>query len=295
MRLRPTPLGWKGMLLMAALLLAFEAAAYSNLFFLLVAFGFVLGGLGAALAIANVRAVAALRADAPSAAADARRPVAVRAQCRRAVFDVDVALILPAGDAPVGRVTGAGDCELRADLAGRPRGIAIAAAARVRSTWPFGLFAVARTLPCHVELVTWPAPTQAPAPTAAAATARAGGREPAVAGVRPFRAGDAISDVDWKATARRGEPMTKDREIAADAPAVVVVDRRLPPAAFEHALAAATTAVLAHAHRGAPLRLCSQDCDLALAPRRSAAEPLLRWLAAATPLPVDAPPPGGPR
>lgn len=291
MRLRPTILGWKGSLLMAALLLAHWSAPYSNLFFLMVAFGFVLGGIGAVLAIVDVRSIHAVAIDAPLAATGARRSVALRIDGGERAHGLRVALLLPDGEAPLGAVPG-GVAKAAGELAGRPRGIALATRLRVRSSWPFGLFVATRTLPCAVELVTHPAPAPDAATTGRAGHAQAlarGEREATIAGVRPFRPGDALGDIDWRATARRLEPMTKERERRANDSTTVVVDRRLPGEAFDQALAAATSAVLAHAQRNAPLRVRSQGCDLALGAGGS--RPLLRWLAAATPLPPDAPPP----
>jgi uncharacterized protein (DUF58 family) len=293
MRLRPTLLGWKGALLMAALLLAHCAAPYSNLFFLMVAFGFVLGGIGALLAVVDVRAIRAVAVDAPLAAAGARRPATLRLVGGERARGIAVALLLHDGEAPLGNVV-AGATTATGELAARPRGIESATRVRVRSSWPFGLFVASRTLPCALELVTHPAPATRSAALGHGGHARAharGEREPSVAGVRPFRAGDALGDVDWRATARRLEPMTKERDQRAIDPATLVVDRRLPADAFEAALATTTAEVLAHAQRGAPLRLRSQGCDLALAARAVGAAPLLRWLAAASPLPEGAPPP----
>lgn len=291
MDIRPTALGWKGFALLAALLLAYHAAAYSNLFFLLIAFGGVLGGLAAALGVANVRAVAEVRVAAPAAAAGARRTATLRVVARRAAHDVALVVTLPGGAATLARLDApAGASEHAAEAPGQPRGIAAVATAVACSSWPFGLFTCRRSLPIALELVTYPAPTTA-ALALAAMTAGRDGREPAIAGVRPFRPGDAVADVDWKATARRGEPMTKEREQPTHPQAVVVVDRRLAGPALEAALAGATAAVLAQAQRGLPLRLRSQGADLVLAPGRDGAAPLLRWLAAAGRLPADAPPP----
>jgi uncharacterized protein (DUF58 family) len=92
----------------------------------------------------------------------------------------------------------------------------------------------------------------------------------------------------WKATARRGTAVVKEREPDADQALLVVLDRRVAPAALEVALAQVCERVLSARDQGRNLRLCSQGFDSGPAPRT---ESLLRWLATAAPLPGTDPAP----
>jgi len=298
--IRPSGLGGKGVLLFCALELAFLATNYSNLFFLLLAFSAILGALGCWWAARNVRGVEVRDVELVGAAADAGRDVLVRLRAPgRARFDVGVELrlrreraTLPLCHAPMLH----GEQLVAGVMAPRPRGVEPFGELRVRSQFPFGLFVAELRLPLDGELVTWPAPDEheqsrgrGRSGDADGERARAG-RGDTLAGLRPFRAGDGLGDVHWKATARRGVAVVKERERDANALRECVLDRRCGADAFEVALSRATALVLAARH-GRPLRLLSQDCDLLVDADRGGADDALRWLAAAQPLPADAPPP----
>jgi uncharacterized protein (DUF58 family) len=293
-RIRLTLLGWKAMSLLAALTLAFFATAYSNLFFLLVTTCAALGALGALAAAANLRGVAVNDVELPLAAAGERRAVAVRLTAAKPRLDLRVALLAADGAAPAMPLgvcaMVAGPTTLAGELPPRERGVVAVRGLRLSSSWPFGLFAASRDVPAAAELTTYPAPSgEARRRTAGAAGDAANGpRDAGVSGLRPYRAGDSVTDVHWKATARRGAPVVKERDVEPPLADAAVVDRRLPPPEFAAALAGATADVLEHARRGQPLQLRSQGTRLAMIAQRDAAAPLLRWLAAATPLPADA-------
>lgn len=296
--IRLSALGAKGLLLFAALELAFLATNYSNLFFLLLTFSAVLGALGACWAWHNSRGVRVEHVRLEAAAADSRRDVAVRVCAPgRTRFDVSVALPLRGGGAEVAHADVlVGTATLPGALPPQPRGVQQLDHALVTSRFPFGFFVVTRRVPVCCDVVSYPSP--APAAGSAACAPDAGGgagvstqdRGADLAGLRPFRAGDAVGDVHWKATARRGEPVVKERASARSPLVDVVVDRRSEPAALERALSQATALVLA-ARSGAPVRLRSQGLDLRVEAERGGVDQALRWLAAATPLPSDAPPP----
>jgi uncharacterized protein (DUF58 family) len=72
-----------------------------------------------------------------------------------------------------------------------------------------------------------------------------------VRGVRPYRPGDAIRDVHWRTTARRGELMVREYDVAPAPELVLVVEPWLPPGAtpgdrgrLEAALSLAVTMAL---------------------------------------------------
>jgi uncharacterized protein (DUF58 family) len=304
-RIRPTELGTKGILLAIALEVAFLATAYSNLFFLLIVFCVVLGALGLWWNARNLAGLEVELVGAPIAAAGAPRRVslAVRA-ARRRRFDVAIACDVAGTHAPLLHLSALnGTTTGEANVPGLPRGIHRVARVAVGSRFPFGLFQVTRWLPVSFELVTHPAPLE----ERAAAACRAGDGELAaalvnqrgtdLASLRAFRPGDAVSDLHWKATARRGTPIVKEREPAGGEAVEVVLDRRCADAAFETALSLAATVVLAAAAASRPAVLKSQGTTLALGGGNRSPDPLLRWLAGATTLPADAgaPPEAGAR
>jgi uncharacterized protein (DUF58 family) len=301
-RIRPTELGLKGVLLLCALDLAFLATSYSNLFFLLLVFCVVLGALGLLWTFGNVRGITAQWVQAPAAAAGSPRDVRLSLSSRRrAAFDLAVALPPAAGGGELLRVPLLrGSTQATATLAGQPRGIQPVRTLQVTSRYPFGLFVVTRRLPVDGELVTHPRPLS-PAEAAAGTAdgegdlaALAGHRSSTLAGLRPFQRGDSTADVHWKATARRGSPVVKERELDAGETVEIVLDRRCSAEALESALSLATTWLLEAVASERPVHLRSQGYDGCLGGSHRSPAPLLRWLAGAQPLPSDGPaPPAG--
>jgi len=299
MRLLPTALGAKGALFFGVVLLMLLATPYSNLFFLLTAFLAVLGGLGAAGAWRNLRGFTAVVVAADAAPAGDRHEVAVRIGARpgRTGFGIAVWLDVCGDRRLLDTALVATDgTVVRGSVAGLPRGVHAVAAVRLWSRHPLGICAARRRLPvAATELVAYPNPTAGGAPRAdasePAATARRRTTEESVAALRDWRAGDALRDVHWRATARRGAPIVKERERDAGSGLEVVLDRRCDAGTLEGALSAAAGLVLDAQQRRLPLRLRSQGCELAHSVDRPAAAAMLRWLAAATALPADAPSP----
>ncbi|MBL8729504.1 MAG: DUF58 domain-containing protein [Planctomycetes bacterium] len=293
MRIRPTELGLKGLMLLAALEIAFLATSYSNLFFLLIVFCGVLGGVGLLTGMRNVTAVRVLAVDVPAGPAGQPRAVRLSLDARRRTFDLVFALddgtrdlLLPAIATAAGRQT------LPALLPDLARGVRDVRALRITSRFPFGLFELGVRRPLAIEVVTYPPPSLATAATSRRSQTHGrhhDGTQPAtVAGLRPFRTGDAVRDVHWKATARRGVPIVKEREAEAGDARTVVVDRRASADELERDLAAATAAVLSAAAAGPGVRLVSQGYTAHLPAGQPPPAAVLRWLAAATGLPADA-------
>ncbi len=297
MRIRPTDLGWKGLLLLGALEIAFLATAYSNLFFLLLTFCGVLGCLSLWWGFANLRGVAATQVVVPAAAAEAPREVLVSlASGSRPTQALTVALRIDGKFVPVAHAHAQEQLQtLRGSLPPRRRGLALASAARVQSAWPFALFTVSRDVPIRVEVVTTPAPAGDATTTAALAeagdvSAWLGARGNSIRELRPFRTGDSLGDVHWKATARRGTAVVKERERHADHGLVLALDRRCAPATLETLLSAVARLAKVTQERGGNLRVLSQDADHALGPHTATAQhdAFARFLAAAMPLPASA-------
>ncbi|MEZ6036154.1 MAG: DUF58 domain-containing protein [Planctomycetota bacterium] len=296
MSLRPTALGGKGLLLFAALELAFFATSYSNLFFLLLAFCCVLGGVGLWWTVRNVLGVQAVAFDAPLAAAGATRAALVTLDGGgRPRFAIDVAIATGEGRCRIGTALRVdGPTRLHGELAPQRRGLHAVERLQVWSRFPFGLFEARLEVPTHGELVTWPAAQSSDADGAAASDEGDDGAAPPLpgrgaswSGLREFRSGDSIGDVHWKATARRGTAIVKERERDQAETLQLVIDRRLDEEPFERALAEAATLALAAAD-GAPITLHSQGATLHVGAERAELDAALRWLAAVQRLPVDA-------
>ena len=292
--IRPSALGAKGFLGFAALELAFLATSYNNLFFLLLAFSAVLGVLGAWWSWRNLRDLRIESLELAAAASGNQRAARMHLTAnRRSRFDIVLELDLGSGYGEVGYAPYLVNAQSIDDtVAGQPRGVRSIDHARVTSNFPFGFFMARTTLAIEVELVTYPTPVPF-------GENPSGGNHPgdrgsshagpgtAMAGLRAFRTGDRMSDVHWKATARRGTPVVKELECES-APAVnVVLDRRCDEATLERTLAQLTTLVLA-ARTDTPLHVHSQGVKLLVDPDRGGAQDALRWLAAAKALPSDA-------
>ncbi|HEB52209.1 MAG TPA: DUF58 domain-containing protein [bacterium] len=292
--LRPSALGTKGLLLFAALALTFLATNYDNLFFLLLAFSAVLGVLDAFGALRNLAGIEVRAITVAPAPTGSERPVSITLAARRRTrFALEIAASLAGGPAELARLDLLqGGATAAGSVPPQPRGVQVLERLQVRSRFPFGFFVAQRTLAGQAELVTYPAPAAIAHDARGAAGVTGYGSTPA--GLRPFRDGDASADVHWKATARRGSVVVKERERDHDEAVEIVLDLRLRPEALELALAQATTLALAARH-GTPLVLHSQAGRVRVDPHRGGLRAALRWLATATGLPPDAPPPPAPR
>lgn len=298
-RIRPAELGWKGLLLLATLLAAFFATSYSNLFFLLLAFCAALGGLGAFWTWRNLRGIEVLRIEVDAAPTDSERPVQVHLRGQRRHFGIEFGLRCSRERHALGRMDMlVGTARAPGTLPPQPRGLSTFYV-QLQSRAPFGLFQATCSSPLAIEVVTYPAPlgtansldqiaSGGVASSSGGSRAAHSGADADVAGLRPFRPGDAPREVHWKASARRGEPVVMEREPHGALPREIVIDRRA--SSFERDLAAAATAVLASSARS-PVRLCSQGIELRCDGDAAQRFALLRWLATATPLPADAGPP----
>lgn len=280
-----TRLGLKGMLLLITLEVAFLATPYSNLFFALIAWCGVIATLGALRTWRNLAAVEIRRITVAPQAADTRRDVLVQLTASRPCFDVAVEVVIDGAFCELLHLAVLADSlTATVTVPGLPRGIHTWRQARLVSRWPVGLFVGRRRVEVATEVVTWPQPASASARPASSA-GRGPHRDDAGAGLRPFRSGDAVADIHWKATARRGQPIVRERS-AVDA-VELVIDRSCPADELERRLSAATAVVLAARTTGQPVRLRSHDyrADTAAA---DAVEDVLRWLAGAEAMPPRA-------
>jgi len=242
---RLTLFGLKGALFYVALIVAFLATPYSNLFFLLLAY-LTLQWLSCAVwTPRNLRGVAAeLAALEP---VEAGRATRVRARLRaggRSRFQIGVELDFGErrrGYGQADRV--AGEAEIDVHVPALPRGVWPVRSARLVSTYPFGVLRARSGLPVEDELIVHPPPVAlAPARNGADALGQLVGspvattseRQPAA--LRDYRDGDEARDVHWRASARRGALVVLEQEGTGGAGIEIVLDRRADEAAFERAL-----------------------------------------------------------
>lgn len=309
MRIRPTQLGWKAIVLFLALLLAFFATSYNNLFFLVLAFSVVLFVVGAIRGVWHVQRLSAQLVTVPLAAAGAPRRLDVLVTGPSPGGDVGVALWLapvaaPAHAVPLGSTTlSTGPVPIAAELPPQPRGVLPLTQLRVHTTYPFGLMRCERRLAIAAELATYPTPRDHAALRVFGSVgdelpAAGASRSNVAAGLRPHRQGDELRDVHWKASARRAAPVVREWEPERGEATTVVVDQNLDGEAFEQALAEAAGVVLAASLHDADVELISQGVQFRIGRSARDRDAALRWLAAAGPvatrrthqLPAIAPP-----
>lgn len=297
-RVRPTQLGAKGVLLLLALVTAFLATNYNNLFFLLITFCSAVGALGLIWTWGNLRGVTLRRLAVPPGPAGVDRELGLELGGRQPRA-VSVALLVDGEVVPVGDRSGLGAAQPPPRLPPRARSLANVTAVRLTSRFPFGLFRAHLDLPVAVELVTHPAPAASQHGRRATAGSDDDGDQPlpdgrrgsAVAGLRPFRSGDSFGDMHWKATARRGVPIVREREPEGDLRRDVVLDRRAADERFERALSRLMRDLAALRGSGRSLVVHTQGGGFVARDDRKSELAAQRWLAAATPLPAAAPPP----
>lgn len=303
MRILPTALGAKGALFFGTVLMLFLATPYSNLFFLLTAFLLVLGAMGVLGAWNNVRGLECEVLQLAMAPAGSHHELVVRlsAPSARQRFGVAVDLEIdgrrqPAARAAIARAGG----RFAGRLEGMARGLHRVDAICISSRHPFGVCRAVRRQPVRgIEIVAYPPPAAlgahgAPGGLAGVGAAAHHSAGPdAVAGLRAWRPGDPLRDVHWKATARRGEPVVKERDATAGEGLEVVLDRRAAGDELETALQILSALLLRAAEEKQPLRVRSQGYEAVHGPGHRTVGEGLRWLAAVRPLPAGAAPPAG--
>jgi uncharacterized protein (DUF58 family) len=193
---------------------------------------------------------------------------------------------------------GAGATETRSyPLRAEGRGALSFAGFRVATRFPFGLFSKALRIDAPAEALVAPAldPVAVAAERSAPARDEGGaGRglpRPEAAGLRAWAPGDAFRHVHWRASARRGALLVRDRERDGRAELWVRLATRdaEPGAAFERAVRHAASEAAAGLALGLRVGLATDGARLA--PQGGAAQRrrLLAFLATVTP--AGAPPP----
>jgi len=151
----------------------------------------------------------------------------------------------------------------------------------VSTLFPFALFEKSMDATVETFLVVYPTPSGAGEPEASRAApdpsggAASSGREgTTIRGAREHMPADAVRDIHWKASARMGKWMVKEREREAAPVSDLRLPAACPPHEFERLVSRACAFVLRCEKKGQPYRLWVGDClgvDASAGGRRSRA------------------------
>ena len=298
MRITPTALGCKGVLFFAVVIVLFLATPYSNLFFLMTAFLAVLGTIGMLASIRNVRRLSGTVRSIAMAPTGAGHDVSARLTAPgKTRYGIGSELLIEGQRArPFAETTMLAESDNAAGrIDGLPRGVHRVTALRLSSRHPFGIIRSSLRLPISdVEIVSYPEPLPLTHQQALGSVLGDGDQnsldrgDDSVSGLRAWRQGDPLRDIHWKASARRGEPVVKERDQDAGPGLEIVFDRRASEEVFEHSLSLITTLVLHAAEMKESLQLRSQAHEGNYGPGQLPFADALRWLAMAQSLPSDA-------
>ena len=303
--MRPTRFGLQSLVFYLAMLGAFFAAPYSNLFFLLLGFITLLGALGIWATPRNLRHVTAALGPLPTVPSGTGICVPVRLHAPRPTrFQVGVRLRLGGGrelTAEAELLDETATVALRG--APLPRGCYPIERARVESAHPFGLFRAQRAFDAPDELIVYPAPCAVPEGRSAVEAfgqllgcAHPGSGDLQPASLRDHRDGDGVRRVHWRASARRQRLVVQECEGGASEGLEIVLDRRCGADELEESLATISALIEVARTSKETLRIHSQDLSQTYGDGQCAWVEALHFLARAQPLPdhAAAPPPTSP-
>ncbi|MEO1697900.1 MAG: DUF58 domain-containing protein [Planctomycetota bacterium] len=311
-RLAPTLFGARVAFFYVVVLAAYYAAPYVNLFFLLLGFlglfwAFALPWSWRSLRGVEVRARAAEHEIAAGAAG--RLEAVLERRARGTAFDVTLELVLRNARGERALATGRaasvrGARSVVVDVPALARGVWEVEAARLVSTYPFGVLRRARAVAYSATLVVHPTPTavrdaQGGSPRALIEALAEGDAAPSAgaddalqpAGLRDHREGESLRRVSWRASARRDRLVVQEWDASAGDGLEVVLDRRADPAALEAAFSDLAAIVLVARECKEVLAIRTQGLDRAFGEGRGRWASALRFLAEAEPLDADGPPP----
>lgn len=141
------------------------------------------------------------------------------------------------------------------------RGVLSASEVRIDATAPFGLFSRTRTELVDRELLVLPVPAPIESIPAGAggdsAPMRARGAD--AGGVREWRSGDQVRNVQWRSTARTGRLTVVERDHTATGSLVVLIAGHSGDPVLEQAISKATTVASVALRRGTPVLIASAD------------------------------------
>lgn len=313
--LRPTSFGLKAIAFYVAVVGAYFASPYVNLFFLLLAFLTIQWGLALAWSWRSTRGVEVRIEELPVIAAGESARVHCKATPRAGRrFAVEVELVLErASDARRARILRGGaalvadPCDLFVEIPPLTRGVHEVANAFVTSVYPFGLLRRRRSVPGPKEIVVYPKPTTRAlaadcrgVPTAddwiadLIGPGQSGDLQPS--SLRDKRSGESLRAVHWRASARRRKLVVQEWEGGRGEGLEVALDRRADPEVFERALSDLAAIVVVARTSKEILAVRTQGLSETFGEGHSSWNRLLKFLAATTPLPQSAagPPPVSP-
>jgi len=187
---------------------------------------------------------------------------------------------------------------VRVPVRGLRRGVARLTAWRLSSAYPCDLFRRTLRFPTDAELLVRPAVRPATLPDATRTPEVAGARRALARGsgetrgLRPWRDGDALRAVSWRATARTGRVVVREEDATSHDRLAVVLDTAATGPALEDAVT--TTAAILRAAVGASrsvdLCLAGVEAPVGVVSRRSL-DVALDQLARFAPTPARAPRP----
>ncbi len=186
-------------------------------------------------------------------------------------------------------------------VAWRParRGAVSEASGTVATLFPFALFEKSAEIAGDVSLVVYPRPAgeargEAGAEDAPVEGTADGARPgPSIRGVREHKPADPVRDIHWKASARLGRWMVKERERESAPPAEFRLELPADAAEMEKAVSRACAAILQWEREGRPYRLLLGDRLLAGPADAGRRAKALSALALLPPRGAAAPGPGG--
>ncbi len=294
MGLRLTRFGLQGLAFYLSMVVAFFAAPYSNLFFLLLGF-LTLQWL--VCAWSTLRNLAGIQVEvlrfAPVPALEVGSLHFELVADRRQRFQVELRVDLEGAESLAESVdVFEGHARVSVLVPELSRGVYAVPRARLVSSFPFGFLEHSREIEVPAELLVHPQPSEsgtlrtaygvleqilAPKP------ASLGDLQPA--GLRDYRDGDDARAVHWRASARRGRLVIAEWDGTSEEPNKVVLDRRCSQVALESALATLTALAFRALNDRRSIAVQSQGFGGTYGPGKAPELELLRFLCAAKPLP----------
>ena len=305
--IRPTRFGFKASTLYLLLVLAFYAAPYLNLFFLLLAFASVLGVLNAYWSWNNTRGLRGSIGDIPPFAAGSQRAATLRvsgSSANRKHVYLSSSIEIDGAETRIAdhfTVSGRETQVIPARLPALPRGVHTIHSARIGSIFPFGTLLSWRPLERPGQLVVYPKPAnldQQRHSNQGNGLGTAGhdwSDGVSIAGLREYRQGDEVRNVHWKASARRRGLVVKEVESESPHGVDIQLDLRAEHEELEHALSMISALALECAANKTPLGLRAQGHHETYGHHHQPIDQLFEYLARVNKISSSsAPPPSAP-
>jgi uncharacterized protein (DUF58 family) len=161
----------------------------------------------------------------------------------------------------VARIDGHRDLVIATARTPAARGVLSSSVVRIDATAPFGFFSRTMDVLTDSELLVLPVPAPIESIPAGAsgegATMRARGMD--AGGVREWRSGDLVRNVEWRSTARTGRLTVVERDRDATGSLVVLIAGRAGDPAFEEAISKAATVGSVALRRGTGVLISTAD------------------------------------